>query len=112
MKRTQTEHERTNAREYPGTRQLCTRRDEPTGRCEDDAIYDDAIYDVCGQGPLCEDCMRVLIKAPTLLEICKAFVAAYCEENDDSRALQLAGCVMAARPVIARAEASVREVKA
>ena len=103
MKRTQTEHER----EYPGTRQLCNSCGEPTGRCEDDALYD-----VCGQGPLCEDCMRVLIKAPTLLEICKAFVDAYCEENDDSRALQLAGCVMAARPVIARAEASVREVNA
>ena len=48
---TQSEHERINAREYPGTRQLCSKCDEPTGRCEDDSIYTHE-----GEGPLCEDC--------------------------------------------------------
>lgn len=52
MRRTysQPEHERINAREHPGTRQLCVICDEPTGRCEDDVIY------VADIGPLCEDC--------------------------------------------------------
>jgi hypothetical protein len=44
------EHERINAREWPGTRQLCARCGEATGRCEEDAIY-------AGEyGPLCEIC--------------------------------------------------------
>ncbi len=49
--RTQAEHWAINAREYPGTRQLCFECEEPTERCEDDAIYteDDT-------GPLCEEC--------------------------------------------------------
>jgi hypothetical protein len=48
------EHERINAREYPGTRQLCARCDDPTGRCEEDAIY-------AGEyGPLCEVCEHEL----------------------------------------------------
>ena len=47
----QTEHEHWNATNYPGTRQLCSSCDEPTGRCEEDSIYtsDD-------EGPLCETC--------------------------------------------------------
>lgn len=49
--RSQSEHERINSREYPGTRQICTRCDAPTGRCEEDAIYTDD-----GYGPLCECC--------------------------------------------------------
>ncbi len=49
--RHQSEHEVINAREYPGTRQLCSECEFPTGRCEEDAIYTAA-----GQGPLCEDC--------------------------------------------------------
>lgn len=49
--RTQDEHERINAREYPGTRQLCCQCDEPTERCEEDAIYTND-----GIGPLCEYC--------------------------------------------------------
>lgn len=32
-------HERWNAAHYPGARQLCVRCDEPTGRCEEDAMY-------------------------------------------------------------------------
>ena len=47
----QSEHERWNASHYPGTRQLCSKCDEPTGRCEDDSIY---LED--GTGPLCEEC--------------------------------------------------------
>jgi hypothetical protein len=47
----QGEHERWNARNYPGTRQLCCQCDEPTDQCEEDAIYTED-----GVGPLCLDC--------------------------------------------------------
>jgi hypothetical protein len=47
----QHEHEAINAREYPGTRQLCVTCDEPTGRCEEDSIHTEE-----GDGPLCEEC--------------------------------------------------------
>ena len=46
----QGEHERWNARHYPGTRQLCVKCDDPTGQCEEDAIF------VGEQGPLCSGC--------------------------------------------------------
>jgi len=49
-KHDQSTHERINARHYPGTRQLCKLCDEPTGRCEDDSMYDS------DNGPLCETC--------------------------------------------------------
>lgn len=49
--RSQSEHERINSKEYPGTRQLCVKCDNPTERCEDDAIYTEGEY-----GPLCIDC--------------------------------------------------------
>jgi hypothetical protein len=49
----QFEHERINAKEYPGTRQLCVFCEEPTERCEDDAIYTEE-----GKGPLCEECYK------------------------------------------------------
>lgn len=45
-------HEQINARHYPGTRQLCSQCDEPTGRCEDDSLF------VEDSGPLCESCWR------------------------------------------------------
>ena len=45
------EHERHNARHFPGTRQMCVWCDEPTSRCEEDSIYLDD-----GTGPLCEEC--------------------------------------------------------
>lgn len=48
----QDEHERWNAAHYPGTRQLCSKCDEPTGRCEEDSIYRN------GEGPLCEECAK------------------------------------------------------
>jgi hypothetical protein len=48
---TQTEHAVINAKEYPGTRQLCIICNQPTERCEEDALYDDN-----DEGPLCEQC--------------------------------------------------------
>lgn len=46
------EHEAWNSHEYPGTLQLCSVCDEPTGRCDEDAIWS-------GDGePLCEECNR------------------------------------------------------
>ena len=51
--RHQHEHEAINALEYPGTRQLCSECDEPTGRCEDDSIYADDDGEI---GPLCVEC--------------------------------------------------------
>ena len=58
MKRTQSEHEAINAREYPGTRQLCVDCDEPTERCEDDDLW---VWQVTSKGgynygPLCPEC--------------------------------------------------------
>ena len=52
----QSEHERWNASHYPGTRQMCTECDVPTGRCEDDSLFVDET------GPLCEECFEVLRK--------------------------------------------------
>lgn len=46
----QSDHERWNATQYPGTRQLCSVCNEPTGRCEEDAIWSKE-----GK-PLCEGC--------------------------------------------------------
>ena len=34
----QQEHAHWNAHQYPGTRQLCERCDQPTGRCEEDSL--------------------------------------------------------------------------
>lgn len=47
----QSDHEQWNATHYPGTRQLCCKCEEPTGRCEDDSIYTED-----EDGPLCPDC--------------------------------------------------------
>lgn len=49
----QATHEMINARYYPGTRQLCSVCDEPTGRCEEDSLS-------IGEGPLCEECWATL----------------------------------------------------
>ncbi len=46
----QPEHGKWNALNYPGTRQLCSLCDEPTGRCEDDTMRSSE-----GE-PICEDC--------------------------------------------------------
>jgi len=53
------EHEAWNATHYPGTRQMCAICDEPTGRCEDDAIY------TINGDTICEDCAD---EHPELLE--------------------------------------------
>jgi hypothetical protein len=47
----QSEHELWNASHYPGTRQLCRSCEEPTERCEEDAMYTEE-----GYGPLCYTC--------------------------------------------------------
>jgi len=47
---TQSDHARWNAENHPGTLQLCSVCGDPTGRCEEDAIWG-------GDGePLCKDC--------------------------------------------------------
>jgi hypothetical protein len=38
---TQSEHAEWNENNYPGTLQLCSKCDEPTGRCEEDSMNDD-----------------------------------------------------------------------
>lgn len=48
----QDEHEAWNAKHYPGTRQMCSKCDQPTGRCEDDTLFLDDAPDE----PLCEEC--------------------------------------------------------
>ena len=50
----QSEHEKWNSKNYPGTRQLCSKCDVPTGRCEDDSLYEEGHYDL----PLCEECWK------------------------------------------------------
>ena len=53
----QSEHKAWNAGNYPGTRQLCSECEAPTGRCEDDSIFteDDT-------GPLCEECYNQILE--------------------------------------------------
>jgi hypothetical protein len=48
------EHERWNAMNYPGTRQLCVLCSDETGRCEEDEMTVEHI-----DGPLCVDCYRL-----------------------------------------------------
>lgn len=48
---TPSQHEDWNSNNYPGTRQLCCKCEETTGRCEEDSIYLDD-----DTGPLCEEC--------------------------------------------------------
>lgn len=47
----QDEHEKWNSSNYPGTRQICSVCEEPTGFCEDDGYLDEDTWD-----PLCRDC--------------------------------------------------------
>lgn len=46
-------HLKWNSFNYPGTLQLCIKCEEPTGKCEDDSIYDEN-----ENGPFCEDCIN------------------------------------------------------
>ena len=48
----QKEHEAWNSKHYPGTRQLCSKCEQPTGRCEDDTLPSD------DEEPLCEECWK------------------------------------------------------
>lgn len=52
---TQSQHRAINRREYPGTRQLCTWCDDPTGRCEDDGIWSEEL-----DGWVCVPCSEEL----------------------------------------------------
>ncbi len=49
------EHESWNAYNYPGTRQLCSECEQPTGRCEEDSMYQGIDGEI---GPLCENCFH------------------------------------------------------
>ena len=54
---TQGDHERWNSRNSPGTLQLCCACDQPTGRCDEDAIYIEPIVpDGSSCGPFCIEC--------------------------------------------------------
>ena len=46
----QSDHENWNRSNYPGTLQLCSLCESPTGRCEDDTLWS------ADEEPLCEDC--------------------------------------------------------
>lgn len=46
----QSEHGEWNAKNYPGTRQLCVDCEAPTGRCEDHGWF------FKDHGPLCNSC--------------------------------------------------------
>lgn len=53
----QGDHEKWNSGNYPGTLQICTVCDSPTGRCEDDSLFSDE-DEIDGETsrPLCEEC--------------------------------------------------------
>lgn len=55
---TQDEHERWNAKNYPGTLQLCYQCNQPTGKCEEDSLYiEPVVPDTSSSlGPLCQEC--------------------------------------------------------
>ncbi|MFW6369094.1 MAG: hypothetical protein ACOC0J_00750 [Myxococcota bacterium] len=49
----QATHAQINAWAYPGTRELCSVCDEPTGRA---GAGEDSLYTEDGAGPFCESC--------------------------------------------------------
>ena len=57
------EHEAWNREHYPGTLQLCFECKEPTGRCEEDAIWNED-----GE-PLCESCFQIYEDFPYKKEL-------------------------------------------
>lgn len=78
---TQVEHAAINAREYPGTRQLCVKCGEPTERCEEDEIRSEN-----GGGPFCVECWkhRAEIDKAEWIARCKAqFDAAVQDDKAD-----------------------------
>ena len=66
----QHEHEKWNAGNYPGTRQLCGICDEPTGRCEDDILYLESEIEII---PLCENCYLLAEIGLTMLSFFLCF---------------------------------------
>lgn len=46
----QDEHERWNAQNWPGTREICCKCGEATGRCEEESVSIDE------DGPVCDEC--------------------------------------------------------
>ena len=81
-------HERWNAIEFPGTRQLCVLCNEPTERCEEDSLTVESI-----EGPLCEACYH---KTPEWIadaladeQIAREEFEALKHDADDSRPLRL-----------------------
>lgn len=46
----QTDHEKWNSLNFPGTLQICSKCEEPTERCEEDGIFDD------DGNPYCRNC--------------------------------------------------------
>ncbi len=55
---TQDEHERWNSSHWPGTRQLCSKCGDSTGRCEEDSLSRSD-----GE-PLCETCWSLVEHSP------------------------------------------------
>ena len=55
----QADHERWNAKNYPGTLQLCVQCDKPTGLCEEDTLWwENAVPNGSALGPLCPGCFE------------------------------------------------------
>lgn len=52
---TQSEHEHWNSYNYPGTRQLCSACELPTGNCEEDGLFDD------NGNPYCNGCYQIVL---------------------------------------------------
>lgn len=46
----QDQHEKWNSNHYPGTKQLCSICESPTGRCEEDSMYNE------DGNVICEEC--------------------------------------------------------
>lgn len=62
----QSDHETWNARNYPGTRQICVKCESETGRCEEDSLYIDdqtPLREDQQHGPFCDDCYGSAIEA-------------------------------------------------
>jgi len=50
----QTDHEKWNASNYPGTRQICAECGCETGNCEEDSSYNDS------GDPVCDNCSNAI----------------------------------------------------
>lgn len=50
----QGDHEKWNAYNYPGTKQLCSNCEQPTGNCEEDSVFNE------DGNPICDTCKIML----------------------------------------------------